>query len=86
MPGRHTDPELRKVLGVIQTHLSETRRLLATPKTRAPLRNPAAARELTSLAHQDPATLTVLNRQPGRGSGAHGSHGDPTRAQSVDPG
>ena len=59
MPTRHADPELRKVLGVIQTHLSETRRLLAAPKARATLRNAATVRELTSLVQQGPAALAI---------------------------
>ena len=56
---RRADPELRKVLGVIQSHLSETRRLLDTPKSGATLRNPAALRELISLVEQDPQALEI---------------------------
>jgi hypothetical protein len=58
-PRRHTDPELRKALGVIQGHLSETRRLLALPKVDAVLRDAAAVRELTSLVQRDPSTLEI---------------------------
>jgi hypothetical protein len=59
IPNRKADPELRKVLGVIQTHLSESRRLLAAPKARISLRNDAVARELTALVRQDPAALAI---------------------------
>jgi hypothetical protein len=59
VPTRHADPELRKVLAVIQTHLSETRRLLASPRAGATLRNAAAVRELTSLLQQDPTGLAI---------------------------
>jgi hypothetical protein len=58
MPTRHADPELRKVLGVIQTHLSETRRLLAIPTAGGTSRT-SAVQELTSLTQQDPARLTI---------------------------
>ncbi len=59
MPTRHADPELRKVLGVIQTHLSETRRLLAIPKAAGGTSRTSAVEELTALAQQDPARLTI---------------------------
>jgi hypothetical protein len=59
IPNRKADPELRKVLGVIQTHLSESRRLLAVPKAGITLRNAAAVRELTALVRQDPAALAI---------------------------
>jgi hypothetical protein len=59
IPDRRADPELRKVLGVIQTQLSETRRLHAAPKSGATLRDRAAMRELRSLVRQDPAALTI---------------------------
>jgi hypothetical protein len=63
-PGRWTlhgrvDPELRKALGVIQAHLSETRRLLALAKAAAPLRDTATLRELTSLVQRDASTLEI---------------------------
>ena len=58
LPARRADPELRKVLGVIQTHLSETRRLLGTPQAGAAFRD-AAVRELRSLAQQEPAALAI---------------------------
>jgi hypothetical protein len=55
LPARHTDPELRKVLGVIQTHLSETRRLLSA--RRSP--EAAAVVELTSLVREEPRSLMI---------------------------
>jgi hypothetical protein len=58
-PLHRVDPELRKALGVIQGHLSETRRLLAVAKASAPLRDTAALRELTSLVRRDVATLDI---------------------------
>jgi hypothetical protein len=58
LPTRHADPELRKVLGVIQTHLSETRRLLAMPAADGAFRD-AAVHELRSLLQQDPARLAI---------------------------
>src|SRR5215217_391634 len=55
LPRRHADPEIRKVLSTIQTHLSETRRLLALRKVaEAP-----ALGELISLAQQSPHELTL---------------------------
>jgi hypothetical protein len=58
-PRHRVDPELRKALGVIQTRLSETRRLLALRKTDVTLRNAAAVTELVSLVRRDPATLDI---------------------------
>jgi hypothetical protein len=58
LPTRRGDPELRKVLGVIQTRLSETRRLLATPRAGVSSRE-AAVLELRLLAAQDPAELAI---------------------------
>jgi hypothetical protein len=52
-------PELRKALGVIQAHLSETRRLYALRKTATPLRDGAAIRELTSLLQRDLSKLKI---------------------------
>jgi hypothetical protein len=57
-PSRHADPELRKVLGVIQAHLSETRRLLAVPGAAATPRS-GAMQELKALAQRDPALLAI---------------------------
>jgi hypothetical protein len=51
----HTDPEIRKVLGTIQTHLSETRRLLAAQK----FDDPPALGEVISLTQQNPSELTI---------------------------
>jgi hypothetical protein len=59
LPSRHADPELRKVLAAIQTHLSETRRLLASPQARSTPRNAAAERELTAILQQDPTALAI---------------------------
>jgi hypothetical protein len=59
LPSPHADPELRKVLGAIQTHLSETRRLLASPEGEATLRNAASEWELTSILQQDPTALAI---------------------------
>jgi hypothetical protein len=63
-PGRwaahgRVDPELRKALGVIQAHLSETRRLLAATKAAAPMRDAATIRELTSLVQRDASALEI---------------------------
>jgi hypothetical protein len=58
-PRRRVDPELRKALGVIQTRLSETRRLLALVKADATAGGAAAVRELTSLVQRDPARLDI---------------------------
>jgi hypothetical protein len=58
-PRLHVDPELRKALGVIQTRLSETRRLLTLSKADATSRNAAATRELTALVEREPATLDI---------------------------
>ena len=58
-PERRIDAELRKVLGVIQAHLSETRRLLAVAKAAAPLRDAATLRELRSLVQRNVATLDI---------------------------
>lgn len=58
-PRRRVDPELRKALGVIQTRLSETRRLLALRKSEVTLRTTAAVTELVSLVERDPATLDI---------------------------
>jgi len=58
-PLRRVDPELRKALGVIQTRLSETRRLLGLSKSDVTLRTNAAVRELTSLVQRDPGTLDI---------------------------
>jgi hypothetical protein len=58
-PGRHVDPELRKALGVIQTRLSETRRLLGLPASNGTAGNDAALRELESLVERDPTTLDI---------------------------
>jgi hypothetical protein len=58
-PQRRVDPELRKALGVIQTRLSETRRLLALSKADATTRSTAAVAELRSLIRRDPATLDI---------------------------
>jgi hypothetical protein len=58
LPTDHADPELRKVLGVIQTHLSETRRLLAPPNGGSSLRD-GAVRELRSLVQIQPARLAI---------------------------
>jgi hypothetical protein len=58
-PRKRVDPELRKALGVIQTRLSETRRLLGLSKADVTLRTNAAVRELTSLVRRDPATLDI---------------------------
>jgi hypothetical protein len=52
-------PELRKALGVIQAHLSETRRLLGLVEAATPLRNASAVRELTSLLERDVAKLKI---------------------------
>ena len=59
LPSRRADPELRKVLAIIQTHLSETRRLLGSPQTKSTLRKEAAERELTAILHQDPNALAI---------------------------
>ena len=59
LPGRRADPELRKVLATIQTHLSETRRLLASSQARSTLRNASAERELTAILQQEPTALAV---------------------------
>ena len=58
LPSRRADPELRKVLAAIQTHLSETRRLLASPQTRSALHN-AAERELAAILQHDPTALAI---------------------------
>ena len=50
---RRSNPELRKVLGVIAAHLGETRRLLALPKAGAASGRAAAVRELKSLVPRD---------------------------------
>jgi hypothetical protein len=55
---KHADPEIRKVLGTIQTHLSETRRLLAAQRLNETSQDAPALSELTSLAQQNPAELT----------------------------
>jgi hypothetical protein len=52
---RSRDPELRKALGVVATHLSETRRLLELAKSRG--RGTIA--ELRALLEVDPNSLTV---------------------------
>jgi hypothetical protein len=52
-------PELRKALGVIQAHLSETRRLFALPRKATPLRDAAAIRELTALVQRDVSKLRI---------------------------
>jgi hypothetical protein len=54
-----TGAELRKVLGVIHAHLSETRRLLGLPTTATPLRDAPAVRELASLVQRDVSTLKI---------------------------
>ena len=58
LPTDDADPELRKALGVIQTHLSETRRLLALPADGTAPRD-AAVRELRSLVQTEPARLAI---------------------------
>jgi hypothetical protein len=58
VPRGNADPELRKALAVIQTHLSETRRLLASPRAGATGRN-AAVRELSSVAQEGPSSLAI---------------------------
>jgi hypothetical protein len=55
----HADPEIRKVLGTIQTHLSETRRLLAAQKLDETFHESPALGELTSLVQQNPSELTI---------------------------
>jgi hypothetical protein len=57
LPPRRPNPELRKVLGVVQAHLGETRRLLALPR-RGVTRN-AAVQELVSLVQRDVRRLSV---------------------------
>ena len=56
---KHSDPEIRKVLGTIQTHLSETRRLLAGQEFDERSQSSAALGELTSLVQQNPGELTI---------------------------
>jgi hypothetical protein len=58
-PEGRVDAELRKSLGVIQSHLSETRRLLAVAKAAAPLRDASALRELTSLVQRNVPKLDI---------------------------
>jgi hypothetical protein len=59
VPKAHADPEMRKVLGTIQTHLSESRRLLAAQKAGEVRRFEATVGELTSLTQQHPSELTI---------------------------
>lgn len=59
LPARRADPELRKVLAAIRTHLSETRRLLAPAQARSTPRNAAAERELTAIVQHDPTALAI---------------------------
>jgi hypothetical protein len=54
-PKGKPDPEIRKVLGTIQTHLSETRRLIASQS----LDDAPALGELKALAEQSPSDLTI---------------------------
>jgi hypothetical protein len=60
LPPRNAKDELRKVFGIIQTHVSETRRLLALPQNTTPLRTATTIEELqTLLADVDPTGLDV---------------------------
>jgi hypothetical protein len=59
VPRPHTDPEVRKVLGTIQTHLSETRRLLASQKIDDTSGDTPVVGELISLTQQNPVDLTT---------------------------
>jgi len=52
-------PELRKALGVIQAHLSETRRLLGLATAATPLRDASSVRELTSLVQRDVSKIRI---------------------------
>jgi len=56
VPRGRVDPELRKALGVIQTRLSETRRLLDSDGT---LGEGPCGRELMSLLRPDPSELDI---------------------------
>src|SRR5262245_16706213 len=56
-PRAKADPEIRKVLGTIQTHLSETRRLIALQGVADAPDHAPALDELTSLARQNPGGL-----------------------------
>jgi hypothetical protein len=56
---RFAGPELRKVLGVIHAHLSETKRLLGLPTTATPLRDAPAVRELATLVRRDASKLRI---------------------------
>jgi hypothetical protein len=56
VPAAGVDPELRKALGVIQTRLSETRRLLAFDST---LEEGSCADELRSLLEPEPSKLDI---------------------------
>jgi hypothetical protein len=53
------DPELRKVLGFIQTEVGEARRLLAGPARQRSLRTKATLRELARLLSQEVERLTI---------------------------
>lgn len=59
VPRGNIDPELRKALGVIQTRLSETRRLLATEKAEDLLEHDPCGQELVSLLGPDPSELDI---------------------------
>src|SRR5262245_38971271 len=58
-PRPKADPEIGKVLGTIQTHLSETRRLIALHSAADASDHAPALDELTSLARQNPGGLTI---------------------------
>lgn len=58
-PKKRIDPELRKVLGVIQVRLSETRRLLAAGQAEESGENDPCSQELKSLLGPDPSKLDI---------------------------
>src|SRR5262249_12132045 len=59
VPRAGIDPELRKAFGVIQTRLSETRRLLATEKAEHMLEDDPCGQELVSLLGPHPSELDI---------------------------
>ena len=56
---KRSGPELRKALAVIQSEVTETRRLLDQPADRVSLRTEAALSELRQLLDQDVSKLTI---------------------------
>ncbi len=59
VPRKHMDPELRKALGVIQTRLSETRRLLNLEASAAAQPDSPEQRELESIVKRGPSLLDI---------------------------